>query len=103
MPGRVRGTADVLRGSGGRQKDAGDRGPVSVDTDEMPYKVLQICGRVRTDTIERRPRATEGLTPKSLRTGATRRSVEPPFIGGSTTQRGDHMPEFMDVHTNMRG
>ncbi len=30
----------------------GDRAAVSIDTDEMPYKVLQIRGRVRTDTVE---------------------------------------------------
>jgi hypothetical protein len=30
----------------------GDRVAVSIDTDEMPYKVLQIRGRVRTDTVE---------------------------------------------------
>ena len=30
----------------------GDRAAVSIDTDEMPYKVLQVRGRVRTDTVE---------------------------------------------------
>lgn len=30
----------------------GDRVAVSIDTDDMPWKVLQVRGRVRTDTVE---------------------------------------------------
>ena len=44
----------------------GDRVAVSIDTDEMPYKVLQIRGRVRTDTVEGIAPEYEALTVRML-------------------------------------
>ncbi|WP_020142112.1 pyridoxamine 5'-phosphate oxidase family protein [Terracoccus sp. 273MFTsu3.1] len=44
----------------------GDRAAVSIDTDEMPYKVLQIRGRVRTDTVEGIAPEYEAMTVRML-------------------------------------
>ena len=44
----------------------GARAAVSIDTDEMPYKVLQIRGRVRTDTVQGVAPEYEKMTIRTL-------------------------------------
>ena len=50
----------------------GDRVAASIDTDVMPYRVLQIRGRIRTDTVDGVAPEYEAMTQRVMGDEAAR-------------------------------